>query len=330
MRFKTLKLVVFTIVLSSINKGFSQAETPTTFFMPPKDLMAVNLQYLNLESNLSPSQDVVLASGTINVDAFIVPFLYSFNLDGRIAQILVTPTYGSMTGTADISRLSEGLPEDIPNEFEFINKSGFMDSSVWLRVGLLNAPALDLADFSQYSAKFQMYALVGFTAPVGEYNQSRRVNLGANRWAFRLGLPMVLALNENKKASAHWEINPNLYLYTNNNNPFAGETKRQTPLFVLNQHVSKYFMPKLWGSVDLGYQYGGVSQIDDLPKGERINQLAGGVSLGYSVTSAIKIQSSYGRIWFNESNGHMFRFLATMTIPSKSDREMLAKMKQNK
>lgn len=328
MNYKIITIGLFSFLLMNFSQLFAQAETPTTFFLPPKGLTAVNFQYLNLKSNLSPSQDVALANGQIEVNGYVVPMLYSFDLGGRLAQVLITPTYGSIKGTVDVSGLPETFPIDLPEEIEFIDKTGLMDSGGWIRVGLHNTPALNIADFSQLEQKFQIFALFGITAPIGEYDQLRRVNLGSNRWAFRFGLPMVVPLNSNKQKSASWEFVPNLYLYTNNNSPFTGQTKRQDPLFALNQHFSKNFTPKLWGSVDIGYQYGGTSQIDNLPKGEVINQLAGGLSLGYSLGGAFKAQTSYGRIWFNSESGHMFRLLVTMAIPSKSDRDMLKNMQK--
>ena len=61
-----------------------------------------------------------------------------------------------------------------------------------------------------------------------------------------------------------------------------------------------------------------------------INQFAAGGILGYTPFSNIplNLQASFGKIWFNKSSGHMIRFGANVSIPSKSDREKLKAIKK--
>jgi hypothetical protein len=199
-----------------------------------------------------------------------------------------------------------------------------MDSQVNFRVGLHNAPALNIIELSQWERKFQIYGFLGVTLPTGEYDSGRRINLGANRWAFRIGAPMVLPLNQNKKRPADLEFHPQIIFYTNNNDPFVGDTKKQKPLLKLNTAISKHFTSKFYGALAAGYQYGAVTQIDDiLPEGERLEQLGASITGGYTFASLITVQASLGQIFFNDRNGFMARFQATFILPSKSDRDML-------
>lgn len=315
--------IVLFLVLFSV-KISAQAEPPTTWLMPPKDLWAFSYQYLDLESNITPSSDVVLANGVIEAYVNAIPIVRSFAIGGNIAQVFVVPTFGNLTASVNINDIPGfGDLEIDPNTFEIIDKSGMMDSQVNFRVGLHNAPALNIIELTQWERKFQVYGFFGVTVPTGEYTSGRRINLGANRWAFRLGAPMVLPLNQNKKKPADLEIHPNLTFFTNNSDPFVGDTKRQKALFRFNTAVTKYFTPKFYASLGAGYQYGGITEIDDLPKGERIEQLGAGVTGGYTIASIIRVQASLGQIFFNDRNGLMARFQATVILPSKSDRELI-------
>jgi hypothetical protein len=305
----------------------AQAEPPTTWLFPPKDLTAISYQYLDLETNITPSFDVVLANGNLEIGVNVIPITRTFSLGGKIAQVFISPTLGSLKGSVNI--------EDIPgfgdvgiDPIEFIDKSGMMDSQVNFRLGLHNAPALNIIEYSQWERKFQVYGVFGLTVPIGEYDSTRRINLGANRWAFRFAAPMVLPLNQNDKRPANWEVTPNLYVFTNNNDPFVGDTKSQKPLFSIQNHLSKYFTSKFFASLDFGYQYGGQAQIDDLPKGEKVNQFAAAVSGGYTIASIVKLQASLGQLFFNDTNGTMFRFMATLAMPSKADRERIRQASQ--
>jgi hypothetical protein len=198
-----------------------------------------------------------------------------------------------------------------------------MDSQVNFRMGLHNAPALNIIELSQLERKFQVYGFLGVTIPTGEYTSGRRINLGANRWAFRLGAPMVLPLNQNKKRPADLEFIPSVTFFTNNNDPFVGDTKRQKALLRLNAAATKYFTPKFYASASAGYQYGGIAEIDNLPQGERIEQIGAGVTGGYTIASILRIQATLGQIFFNDKNGFMARFQATVVLPSKSDRALI-------
>ena len=305
----------------------AQAEPPTTWLLPPKDLTAISYQYLNPETNITPSYDVVLANGNIDIGVNVIPITRTFSLGGNIAQVFISPTFGNLTASVNVEQIP-GFGDLNLDPIEIIDKTGMMDSQVNFRMGLHNAPALNIIEYSQWKRKFQVYGLFGLTIPLGEYDSSRRINLGANRWAFRFAVPMVVPLNKNEKQPANWEVTPNFYVFTNNNDPFVGDTKSQKPLLTLQNHFSKYFTAKFFASLDLGYQYGGQAQIDDLPKGEIINQFAAAITGGYTIASIVKLQASLGQIFFNDTNGTMFRFMATLAMPSKADRERIKQVSQ--
>ena len=134
----------------------AQSEPPTTWLLPPKDLWAFSYQYLDLESNITPSSDVVLANGVINAYVNAIPIVRSFSIGGNIAQVFVVPTFGNLTASVNINDIPGFGNIDLdPNEFEIIDKTGMMDSQVNLRVGLYNAPALNIIELSQWERKFR-------------------------------------------------------------------------------------------------------------------------------------------------------------------------------
>ena len=87
-------LFAFLLLISTV-EIFAQAEPPTTWLMPPKDLWAFSYQYLDLESNVTPSNDVVLANGSINAYVNSIPVVRSFAIGDRIAQVFVQEWHGA-------------------------------------------------------------------------------------------------------------------------------------------------------------------------------------------------------------------------------------------
>ncbi len=312
----TLLLLLLLIPFVALGQGSG----PHTFPLPPKDITAINFFYLNLGSNVSPSKDVVLDDGIIDIDAFAIPIVRTFSLGGQLAQVFVSPGYGHLSGVIKAGE----------QQYKIADVDGLLDANVMMRVGLLNTPALDLENYAKRELKLQVSGLIGITVPIGQYDQERRVNLGGNRWALKVGAPIILPLNSNKEKIFQWEFVPSVTFYGKNKDPFAGDVKTQKPLLWIEQHLSKNFSGRFWASIDMGYQYGAKTSVDDISDDNAINQLGAGATIGYSPFASIPLtlQGSYGRIFYNSTSGNMIRFGANISIPSKSDREKIKAMNE--
>jgi hypothetical protein len=60
----------------NLNQAWSQGEGPMSYLLAPKDLTAFSPIYINLSTNTSPSNDVVLAVGDIDIDAYVLPIVH--------------------------------------------------------------------------------------------------------------------------------------------------------------------------------------------------------------------------------------------------------------
>ena len=85
--------------------------------------------------------------------------------------------------------------------------------------------------------------------------------------------------------------------------------------FWLESHLSHNFTKDLWGSVDLGYQVGGETIVDEVEDDNQINYLGGGFSLGYQILPYLSAYASYGQNLFSNSNAeaNMFRLNLVFT-----------------
>lgn len=315
-----MKNILIIILLFIQALAYSQGSGPRTFPLPPKDVTAINFFYVNLVSNLTPSKDVILDRGTVDIDAFALPIVHSFSLGGQLAQFFVSPGVGHISGVIETEN----------HQSEIVDVNGLLDASVMMRIGLINSPALDIENYLKRELKFQLSGIFSTIIPIGQYDQARIANLGGNRWGFKVGTPMIVPLSKNKEDMFLWEVVPSITFFTKNTAPRVGNTKKQKPLFWLEQHLTRNFTSRFWGSIDVGYQYGGQTSIDGISDGSVINQLAAGASLAYAPFKSIPLtfQSTYSQIWFNDTAGYMIRFGANVSIPSKSDRKKLKGMKK--
>ena len=272
----------------------AQGDGPHNLPLVPQCMNLAVVMPMFLSGNFNPSQTVLIPGATVDVVAVPVTYIRTFSLGGQFARVFVTAPLASLdaSGTVLDPRTGEELKVSR-------GRSGWMDPMVTLHVGLVGAPALTLAEFARHPKAFQMFAIVGTAIPIGTYDSSRAINLGTNRWAFRLGLGTVTPLGK----ATNWESANSAMLFTDNDDVFGKVgTRSQDPLFISENHVTHAFDPKWWGSVDLRWQIGGETQSDGVDDDNRTNILGGGVTLGHAFTQRFSGYVSYGTILASSGN----------------------------
>lgn len=290
-------LVLFGLTLLFPVQAEAQMEGPRVYLLAPVDLNVFVGTYMNLSSNYNFSGNIMVRDADINSNVGVLTYMRYFSLGGRFAQLWVAPVWGSVGGSVEFDR---GRGAEVIHAPTI---SGMADPYIAMRVGLVGAPALKMGKFMKHKQGFQLYGLLSAYVPVGSYSSSRPLNLGTNRWAVRFGLPMVVPFGSPGRAT-YLEIIPSLNVFTDNDDPYDADVRRQDPLLSLESHLSHNFTSKLWGSVDLRYQNGGETVTDRVPDDNRIGQLGAGLSLGYSFTPAWSIQATYGEIAADNNDGN--------------------------
>jgi hypothetical protein len=92
--------------------------------------------------------------------------------------------------------------------------------------------------------------------PTGQYNPSKLINIGSNRWSFKPEIGFSHPMGK-------WvfEVYAGVWLFTNNNDFFGGHVREQAPLGSSQAHVSYTFLPRLWVAADYTYYWGGRTTI---------------------------------------------------------------------
>ena len=151
----------------------------------------------------------------------------------------------SLTGTADYA--GQPIQRDV---------TGLADPAVKLSVNLYGAPALSLKEFAAFEQDLIVGASLRVTAPLGNYDNTRLVNLGTHRWSFKPEIGV-------SKALGRWTVEAAaaVTLYTDNDDFFNGSTRSQDPLYSIAGHVVYSARSGIWGSLDLTYFGGGRTTI---------------------------------------------------------------------
>lgn len=168
---------------------------------------------------------------------------------------------------------------------------GFGDPNFRLSVNLYGAPALTPQQFATYQQDLVIGASLQVTPPLGQYDATRVVNLGTNRWTLK---PEVGA----SKALGRWvlELQGAVTFFTDNTNFYGGHRRAQDPLYQLQQHVIYDFSRGIWASVDATFYAGGRSSIDGTLKDDLQQNWRVGATLALPLTryNSLKLYASEG------------------------------------
>ena len=184
------------------------------------------------------------ARGTI--DTVASAYTRTLSIAGRSANVgLQFPILGGHV---------EGLYLGVPTER---GQFGFGDPRFSLGVNLYGAPAMT----PQAHATYRMRTLVGASltvaAPLGQYDNSKLLNLGSNRWALKPEIGL-------SRAAGRWivEVMAGLWLFTDNRDFSGGHTREQDPIASVQGHVTYRFSPRVWLAGDANFYRGGQTTVD--------------------------------------------------------------------
>jgi len=143
---------------------------------------------------------------------------------------------------------------------------GFADPRIRLSINLYGAPALSLKEFKDYEQDLIVGASLQVSAPWGQYDDSRVVNLGTNRWFIKPELGV-------SKALGRWtlELSTAATVYGDNDDFFGGNRRSQDPIYSTQVHAIYSLHSGLWASLDATDFTGGRTTLngvlnEDLPQ----------------------------------------------------------------
>ena len=182
----------------------------------------------------------------IKVTSGVLAYARTFGIGGHSGKWDVVVPYGSLSGSVDFA--GQHLTREV---------SGFADPRFRIALNFLGSPALAMPDFRGFRQDLIVGASLQVAAPWGQYDASRLVNLGTNRWMFK---PEVAA----SKANGPWtlELAAAGTFYTVNHDIFGGHTRSQRPIFSTQAHTTYSFASGSWVSVGASYFAGGRTTVD--------------------------------------------------------------------
>jgi hypothetical protein len=269
-----------TLAVGTLSIAHAQDIEPRAYSNAPIGMNFLIVGYAFTKGALPFDASLPVTNAQLKTSSAVLAYARVLDLWGKSAKFDVIVPYSWLSGSAELA----GQPVER-------NVSGFADSRFRLSVNLYGAPALTLKDFKNYEQDLIVGASLQVSAPSSQYDPSRVVNIGTNRWSFKPEVGI-------SKALGPWtlEFQTAVTFFTDNTDFFGGNTRSQDPIYSMQGHAIYSFPSGIWGSLDVTYFIGGRTTLDgkrndDLQENWR---LGGTLAFPVDVHNSIKFYASSG------------------------------------
>jgi hypothetical protein len=225
-----------------------------------------------------PALPVIDADATINTSA--IAYTRALSIAGRSANIGIQLPI--ITGHV------EGI---YLGTFTEVDRFGLGDPRFRLAINLYGAPAMAPKAFASYRLKTILGVSVAVAPPLGQYDDTKVINLGTNRWAIKSEMGFAHSFGQ-------WvvELMGGVYYFTHNSNFLGGKVRAQDPIASAQAHLTYLFRRNVWLAGDANFYRGGTTSIDgrlnlDLQRNSRVGST---FSAGLTPRQSIRVSVARG------------------------------------
>ena len=268
------------ILLTPASVALSQELEPRAYTNLPTGLNFLAVGYAKSQGGLSTDPSLPVEEAHLKVNTALLAYVRSLDLWGRSGKFDVILPYSQLSGNA----LVGGLPREREAD-------GLNDPKLRLSVNFYGAPALTVPKYSSYTPDLVAGASIQVTPPVGQYDPSKVINLGSNRWSIKPDIGFSKNL-----APFTVDLTVGATFFEDNNDYFGGQKLEQAPIYSTQANLSYDFGNGIWTALGVTYYSGGRTTLNGVDKNDTLGNSRAGL------TVAIPIDRYYS-VKFNVSSG---------------------------
>jgi hypothetical protein len=252
---------------------------PRAFANTPVGLNFLIGGYAYSKGTVGTDPSIPLEDTEVKTHSALFAYVRTLDLWGRSGKVDVILPVSSASGSAKLA--------DQPHKRDV---TGLADPRFRFSMLLYGGPALSLEEFRDFQPDLIVGTSLEVTAPLGQYDSDKLLNIGTNRWSFKPEVGISKALGP-----VTLELASGVRFYTDNNDFLDGKTLQLSPLYSVQGHLIYSFTPGIWAGLDALYYAGGRSTIDG-KKGESLANARVGLTLTLSVNryNSVKLYGSTG------------------------------------
>ena len=267
----------------------AQDLAPRAYVITPIHANAVTMSYSLLDGDIIFDNTLPITGAHGRISISTLSLYHTLNFFGRSANITASLPYA----VGNFQALVVGTPTEA-------YRSGLLPAVLRFSVNLKGGPAMSVKEFLSWRQKTIIGASLKLLPPTGQYDPTRLINSGTNRWAFKpeLGLSRRWGQWVVDTYGAVWFFTTNPDFFSRNQYFPGTNTQSQSPIGAFEGHLS-YGQLRSWISIDGNFWYGGRTSLNGVvnPNTLQANSRVGATaSVPVSKHQSLKFSYSYGAI----------------------------------
>lgn len=264
---------------------WGQDLAPRAYVITPVHSNAIILIYSFYNGNILLDGAVPITDASATIHVPVLSLYHSLSFFGRSANLAVALPYGVGNFQGDVMGTESR-----------VYRSGLLDSTFRFSVNLKGGPAMEAQEMRKWKQKTLVGVSLKLVAPTGQYDPTKLVNFGGNRWAFKPEVGL-------SRRWGNWLVDTygGAWLYTTNQDYFSPNhgvpnIQNQSAIGSFEGHLSYDVKPRLWASLDGNFWFGGRTSINSVQNPgtlQRNSRIGGTVS--YPVSRHESLKFSYSR-----------------------------------
>jgi len=236
-------------ILSAPDPAFAQFSEAHHYDNAPVGVNQLEFAYAYARANASLDTSLVVAGAKFNLNQGTITYTRYFGFVHRVVWIDAGIPLADLSGSVSGTNIHGSI-------------TGAGDSSYTVTALMKGGTALSVAQFADYKPTTTVGLSLNMSAPTGQYNPNKLLNLGSDRWSFKPEIAVSQPFGREQK----WQVDAyaHVYFFTDNTSYQGKEILRQEPLPGVEGHVSYLFAPNAWASIDTLYSFRGATVIDSI------------------------------------------------------------------
>ena len=251
---------------------------PRAYVNTPVGINFLLTGYAYSDGGLSTEASSPIKDAQIKMHTGVLAYARALDVWGKSGKIDVILPYSDLSGSATVA----GQPRER-------NVSGLNDPRLRFSVNFYGAPAMSLQEFTNYQQDLIIGTSIQVSAPLGQYDADKLVNLGNNRWFVKPDIGISKAWGP-----LAIELSTGVFFFSKNNDFFGGSTLEQDPVSSTQLHITYNFGRGVWAALSGTCDYGGRTTIDGMQNDDLQNNSRAGATLAVPVNrnNSIKLFTS--------------------------------------
>jgi hypothetical protein len=234
-------LALLALVSLSTRVASAQDLVPGTYTPAPVgfNILSVASTFNKGDMSFDPSLPIEDGHATIGWSSLSVA--RTLNIGGRYANIGIGVPYvlGHLDGR-------------VAGQFQETSRSGLGDLGARIGINLHGARAMTPKEFAAYRGPTVLGVSLSVVVPIGEYDSSRYVNIGTNRWTVKPEVGF-----SRRRGRWTFEGDFGTSFFTDNKDYVNGATREQAAIVSAQGHLIYTIRPGLWVATDGNFWTGG-------------------------------------------------------------------------